>query len=154
MKRRSMWQVVGALALVGGLVLGSTVAPAPAGANPGDVYLPSGTAMGNLYDLGGCRYQLVWGQFGPAPVVLARFYNLSACGGALVAIYYYDSSGTLTNASSQTVVLTNTSSCGTFQQIQANGPPPGIAVRALVWVGAGARFYANDGTASQPYTTC
>ncbi|HEU5151184.1 MAG TPA: hypothetical protein VFU19_11840 [Iamia sp.] len=134
------------------LALGSTAGPA--GADPADVHLPL-TTWSPQYSLGGCRYKLVYGNYGAAPFVAARFYNLSACGGALVAVTYLNSSGVSVNAVSTAIQTTGTDGCGAFEQILAVGTAPGIGFRGLVWVGTGLRWYASDGLDTQPvHSTC
>jgi hypothetical protein len=142
MKMRFMVQMVGAIALTAVLALGPTTHPAAA--DPADVWLPAGT-WSKQYNLGGCLYKLVWGTYG-SPFVAVRFYNLSACGGA-VAIVQYDN-GQI--AGSSAIQTTGTDGCGAFQQIHAVGPLAGTAERALVWLGTGYRWYDDDGLAAQP----
>jgi hypothetical protein len=144
---KTMVRVAGVMALVLVLVLGSPVAE-PAGADPGDVQLASGV-WSPQYDFGGCLYKVVWGNYGPVAFTVVRFYNLSACGGAIVAVKYLDGAG-VHDAVSGTVVATGTDGCGAYQQIQAFGPNPSIGFRGLVWVGAGYLWYAANGTVSQP----
>jgi hypothetical protein len=147
-----MVRVVGVIALMVALVLGSPVAE-PAGADPADVHLASGT-WSPQYNLGGCLYKMAWGNFGPVALTVVRFYNLSACGGAIVAVQYFDGTGVY-DAVSGTVIGTGTDACGAFQEIHAAGPNPSAGLRGLVWVGAGYRWYAGNGTASQsPHSLC
>jgi len=151
MKKRSMTRMVGALTLVAALALGSTVAPAPVGADPADVGLAKNT-MSYKYDLGGCRYKVMWGNFITTPYAKVFIYNPTVCGTTLVGIYY---SGVTTSsfASSTTVVSTGSDGCGAYSVIQADNPA-GNATRALVWTSTGGRNYDTDGTVIQAGTVC
>jgi len=147
---RRVVRLASAVALV--VVLGLAVpAPGPAGANAGDVYLAPLTPS-KQYDVGGCKYKVFWGNLGPTVAASIKVYNLSACGGAVLAVQYWD--GTAVQMVSTTAVdFTATDGCGTYQHIEVSGGP-GTALRTLVWLGTGHRWYAVDGTVTQPGVTC
>lgn len=147
MRMRSMTKVVGALALVAALTLGSTMAVTPAGANPTDVYSQD-NVQSKQYSLGGCLYKVTWGNFGPTPYTRVHFYNLGSCGGAVVVLQYHNGT-TIVPVSATTVSATGSDGCGSYQVIQATGSV-GFALRGLVWVGTGAEWYALDGLNTQP----
>lgn len=144
MRTGSMRRAIGAIGVALVLTLGVTTAPA--GANPTDTYWPP-NHMSHQYNLGGCLYKVFWSSVFGAPFTLVYFYNLTACGGALVAIEYND--GTTKAATSTTVSGSGSDGCGAYQTIVASAPA-GTPLRGLVWVGTGVRWYANDGTYAQP----
>ncbi len=147
MKMRTVAKMMGAVALVAVMTLGSAAAPAPVGANPTDTYLPNNT-LSPQYSLGGCLYKVIWGNFGSTPFTQVQFYNLTSCGGAVVALDWTNGTTTQT-AFGTTVTATGTDGCGSYQVIQAAGGV-GFALRGLVWVGTGFVWYANDGLNTQP----
>lgn len=130
---------------------------APAGADPSFIYRP-GASMSPQYQVNGCRYRIVYLNYGSQPVAALRTYYSTAvaCDGASVGVqaqngatkywYYYDSDDGYTEG---------IDSCGAYRNIQVVGPQNRWSIGALAALPTdstlfdGWRFYGYDGTANQ-----
>jgi hypothetical protein len=146
---RKLWQAVGVVAL--GLVSVGGVGE-PAGADAGYVQLNIGVHSPQ-YSVDGCRYKIIYANYGSAPVAGVRLYG--GCSNVNVGVRSADANGVHWTWSS-TVAHTGTDSCGAYTAIQANGPNPGYATGASIigntsfW-----KFYDYDGDQTQaPHSLC
>ncbi|HEX7131930.1 MAG TPA: hypothetical protein VF228_05110 [Iamia sp.] len=124
----------------------------PASANPGYVQLNIG-AMSPQYLVDGCRYKIIYGNFGSAPFAGVRLYG--GCSNVTVGVRTLNGT-TETWTWGSTVVGTGTDGCGAYSAVQTNGPNPAYATGASIigntsfWL-----FYDYDGTDTQPiHSTC
>lgn len=140
----SVVRIVGVVALgllsVGGLAT-------PASADPGYVQLNIGVHSPQ-YLVDGCRYKIVYGNYGSAPVAGVRLYG--GCSNVTVGVRSADGNGVHWTTSS-VIDHTGTDACGAYSAIQANGPNPGYGTGAFI-LGNGSfwNFYDYDGDQTQP----
>lgn len=152
--RRMIKRTVTAALLAAAVVAGAGAAPAAA--DPSYIQLATNT-MSPQYEVEGCRYRVMYGNFGVAYAQM-RIYNPSSCTGAGVAIVYHD--GTGLDDESRTFsqgYSTGTDGCGSYRYIQATAPVAGVASHAVTSTGTFASFraYSADGLAYQPvHSTC
>ncbi|HYI60268.1 MAG TPA: hypothetical protein VEW93_00530 [Acidimicrobiales bacterium] len=137
----------------------SSTASSPAGADPSYIQLPV-ASQSPQYQVNGCRYKIVYLNYGAVPIAALRTYysTAAACVGASVAVqgqsgatkywYWHDTA----NGYSEGI-----DGCGAYRNIQAIGVANRYAVGAIAalpsapgggWFN-GWRFYGNDGTANQ-----
>lgn len=141
--RRAAWQVVGAMALV--LLAVGGLAP-PASADPGYVQLNIGVHSPQ-YLVDGCRYKIVYGNYGNTPYAGVRLYG--GCSNVIVGVRSSDANGVHWTWSS-TIAHTGTDACGAYSAVQANGPNPGYGLAASI-IGNGSFWllYDYDGDQTQ-----
>jgi hypothetical protein len=150
--RKTFWRCAGAVAL--GLVSMGTPG-APAGADPGFVQLNIGVHSPQ-YSVNGCRYKIIYANYGSAPLAGVRLYG--GCSNVIVAVRSSDANGVHWTPSSA-VNHTGTDGCGSYTAIQAGGPVPGYATGASIsGTGSGGSFwklYDYDGDQTQaPHSLC
>jgi len=156
--RRVAAMAVGVVAMVA-MGLGAS----PAGADPAYITRPT-NVMSPQYEVNGCRYKVMYGNFGGDAYAQLRIYNPSGCVGSSISIIYNAGSGNQT----ETVYLsggygTGSDGCGSYRWIQATAPVTAYAIAALAalphdpgggWFN-GWRFYSADGLQGQTaYSLC
>lgn len=150
--RKTMWRCAAAIAI--GLV-SMTSQVAPASADPGYVQL-NNTTLSPQYLVNGCRYKIIYGNFGSASFAGVRLYG--GCSDVTVGLRSINGPTPIWTWSS-TVAGTGTDTCGAYTAIQENGPNPAYGIGAYILAtgttGAFWKFYDADGDQTQPiHSTC